>query len=66
MGVSGCGKSSVGLALARQLSCIFYDADSYHPEANISKYHILSQWYSMPATAISSAVSAAAAAAAAA
>lgn len=37
MGVSGCGKSTVGALLAQELKCPFYDADSYHPEANISE-----------------------------
>lgn len=37
MGVSGCGKSTVGQALARRLQCAFYDADGYHPETNISE-----------------------------
>jgi len=38
MGVSGCGKSTVGQALARRLQCAFYDADNYHPETNISEF----------------------------
>lgn len=37
MGVSGCGKSSVGSQLASRLQCPFYDADDYHPAANISE-----------------------------
>ena len=37
MGVSGCGKSTVGLHLAEQLTLPFYDADDFHPAANISK-----------------------------
>jgi len=36
-GVSGCGKSSVGKALSRQLSIPFYDGDDYHPQTNIEK-----------------------------
>lgn len=35
MGVSGCGKSSVGSLLASSLQCPFYDADDFHPAANI-------------------------------
>lgn len=37
MGVSGCGKSSVGLALGENLGWKFYDGDDYHPQANIDK-----------------------------
>lgn len=37
MGVSGCGKSSVGRALAQQLGARFVDADDYHPPANVAK-----------------------------
>lgn len=37
MGVSGCGKSSVGQALALELGSRFVDADDYHPPANIDK-----------------------------
>jgi gluconokinase len=37
MGVSGCGKSSVGKALAENLGWDFYDADDFHPPANVSK-----------------------------
>lgn len=37
MGVSGCGKSTVGALLAAQLNCTFYDADNYHPAANVSE-----------------------------
>ena len=36
-GVSGCGKSTVGALLAESLSCPFYDADDFHPPANIEK-----------------------------
>lgn len=39
MGVSGCGKSSVGAALAERLGWTFHDADDFHPEANIRKMH---------------------------
>lgn len=37
MGVSGCGKSSVGSALADRLGIPFQDADDLHPAANIAK-----------------------------
>lgn len=30
MGVSGCGKTTVGRQLAQALSCSFYDADDFH------------------------------------
>lgn len=34
MGVSGCGKTTVGKRLAEQLGCPFVDADDLHPPAN--------------------------------
>ena len=37
MGVSGCGKSSVGKRLAEHLGWDFYDADDFHPPANVAK-----------------------------
>lgn len=37
MGVSGCGKSSVGRALAVKIGYHFVDADDLHPAANVSK-----------------------------
>jgi len=37
MGVSGCGKSSVGEKLAEYLGWDFYDADDFHPPANVAK-----------------------------
>lgn len=37
MGVSGCGKSTVGKLLADNLNIDFYDADDFHPNANITK-----------------------------
>lgn len=37
MGVSGCGKSSVGKLLADELRAKFVDADDLHPIANIVK-----------------------------
>ncbi|MBT8281749.1 MAG: gluconokinase [Muriicola sp.] len=37
MGVSGCGKSTIGRKLAKALSLPFYDGDDYHPEENVLK-----------------------------
>lgn len=37
MGVSGCGKSSVGSALAARLGGIYVDGDDLHPSANVAK-----------------------------
>lgn len=37
MGVSGCGKSSVGERLAGYLDCPFVEGDSLHPAANVDK-----------------------------
>ena len=37
MGVSGSGKTTVGQALAARLGCPFYDADDFHPPANVAK-----------------------------
>jgi carbohydrate kinase (thermoresistant glucokinase family) len=37
MGVSGCGKSTVGALLAARLSWEFADGDAFHPPANIAK-----------------------------
>lgn len=37
MGVSGCGKTTVGQLLADRLGWPFYDGDDYHPAANIAK-----------------------------
>ncbi|MDQ0373810.1 gluconokinase [Cellulomonas humilata] len=37
MGVSGCGKSTVGELLADRLRVPFLDADNFHPEANLAK-----------------------------
>lgn len=37
MGVSGCGKSTVGQALADYLECPFYDGDDFHPPDNVAK-----------------------------
>ncbi|MDY8108064.1 gluconokinase [Fulvimarina sp. 2208YS6-2-32] len=37
MGVSGCGKSTIGLAVAKQLDLDFVDGDTLHPPHNIAK-----------------------------
>jgi carbohydrate kinase (thermoresistant glucokinase family) len=37
MGVTGCGKSTVGEALAGSLGWKFIDADDFHPPANVAK-----------------------------
>jgi carbohydrate kinase (thermoresistant glucokinase family) len=37
MGVSGSGKSTIGRALSNRTGIPFYDADDYHPPANLAK-----------------------------
>ena len=37
MGVSGCGKSSIGTALASALGASFIEGDDFHPPANVAK-----------------------------
>lgn len=37
MGVAGCGKSTVGIALADQLGGIYLEGDEFHPQSNIEK-----------------------------
>jgi len=37
MGVCGCGKTTVGHALANRLGWPFFDADDFHPPANVAK-----------------------------
>jgi gluconokinase len=39
MGVSGCGKSTIGALLASQLRWEFEDADWFHPASNVDKMH---------------------------
>lgn len=37
MGVSGTGKSTVGVGIARALGCDFVEGDDLHPPANVEK-----------------------------
>ena len=37
MGVTGCGKSTVGAALGERLGWRFLDADDFHPAENVAK-----------------------------
>ncbi|WP_136660738.1 gluconokinase [Nitratireductor sp. XY-223] len=37
MGVAGCGKSSVGAAVARKFGATYLDGDDFHPPRNIDK-----------------------------
>lgn len=37
MGVSGCGKTTIGQQLAERLGWPFFDGDRFHPPANIDK-----------------------------
>jgi len=37
MGVCGCGKTTVGRALAATLGWPFHDADDFHPPSNVAK-----------------------------
>ena len=36
-GVTGCGKTTVGKLLAKELELPFYDGDQYHSDANVQK-----------------------------
>ena len=40
MGVSGCGKTSVGTGLSDVLGWPFFDGDDYHPQANVDKMSV--------------------------
>ena len=44
MGVTGSGRTTVGKVLATELGWRFYDADDYHPAANIEKMHRCQTW----------------------
>lgn len=37
MGVSGCGKSTVGVEIARRLGWDYGEGDDFHPKANVDK-----------------------------
>ncbi|XP_038161496.1 probable gluconokinase isoform X1 [Cyprinodon tularosa] len=37
MGVSGCGKTSLGTSLSEKLGWPFYEGDNFHPQENIDK-----------------------------
>jgi gluconokinase len=37
IGVSGCGKTTIGIKLSKRVGCLFLDGDDFHPEANIKK-----------------------------
>ena len=37
MGVSGCGKSTIGKLLADALQLPYFDGDDFHPEENVAK-----------------------------
>ena len=37
IGVSGCGKTTIGIELSKKIGCVFLDGDDFHPEANIEK-----------------------------
>jgi gluconokinase len=39
MGVSGSGKTTIGIMLAERLHWVFEEGDSLHPAANIAKMH---------------------------
>ena len=37
MGVSGCGKTTIGKLLSQQFNLPYFDADDFHSEANVNK-----------------------------
>jgi gluconokinase len=37
MGVTGCGKTTVGTLLAQRLGVPYFEADDFHPAANVAK-----------------------------
>jgi len=37
MGVTGCGKTTIGELLAEELGWVYYDGDDFHPEPNVAK-----------------------------
>lgn len=37
IGVSGCGKTTIGIELSKRVGCLFLDGDDFHPEANVEK-----------------------------
>ena len=37
MGVSGCGKSTVGAALAQSLGCAYVEGDDFHPPDTVAR-----------------------------
>lgn len=37
MGISGCGKSTIGTGLSESLGIPFLDADDFHPQENVKK-----------------------------
>ena len=37
MGVTGCGKTTIGKMLSETMAWSYYDADDFHPKANVDK-----------------------------
>ena len=37
MGVSGCGKSTIGQLLSERLKIPFFDGDDFHPQSGIGQ-----------------------------